>query len=103
MPMVGEKKCALVLGAAPHTAVATMFRPSVMPTPDQIGVHAWALAPATICTQIVGAISGYITCGALARFLQMLPPACSAAELLAFLSSTSSTTTWRPSCWAATR
>src|SRR3954465_7394135 len=49
-PGNGEKKCARpdVCGDAPHMAVPTVLRPSVRPTPDQIGLHAWADAPATI-------------------------------------------------------
>src|SRR5947199_5237367 len=74
-PGNGEKKWARpdVCGAAPHTAVPTVLRPSVRPTPDQIGLHACAAAPATICTQMVGAVNGYTASGLLVAFEQMEP------------------------------
>src|SRR4051812_47397623 len=102
-PGNGEKKCALpdVWGAAPQTAVPTVLRPSVRPTPAQTGLQAWAEAPATICTQIDGAISGYTTSGALARFEQMEPPAVAAVCASAFLSMARSYTTCRPFAAAA--
>src|SRR5207247_5781519 len=94
---------ALVVGAAPHTAAPTVFSPMVMPTPDQMGLHAWALAPATVWTQMVGAVSGYTASGALARLAQIDPPAENAVWLSAFLSMDLSNTSCRPSCWAAWR
>src|SRR3954470_18939448 len=102
-PGNGEKKWALpdVCGAAPHTAVPTVFRPSVRPTPAQMGLQACADAPATICTQIEGAIKGYTASGLLVAFEQMEPPAAKAVWASAFLSMALSKTTWRPAAWAA--
>src|SRR5436190_23446221 len=76
-PGNGEKKWAFpeVWGAAPQMAVPTVLRPSVRPTPAQTGLHACADAPATICTQIDGALRGYTTSGWLARLEQIAPPA----------------------------
>ena len=91
----------MVVGDAPQMAVPTVFRPSVSPTPDQMGLQPWAVAPATICTQIDGAMRGYTASGLLVTLEQIDPPAANAVWLSAFLSIDLSKTTWRPSCWAA--
>src|SRR5207245_11244444 len=82
MPGNGEKKWAS-LAPAGQMMAATVFRPSVTPTPDQMGSQACPWAPATICTQIDGAISGYTAWGLSVGFEHSWPPAAVASAVLA--------------------